>query len=145
MIISKPKVGTLFSVGLFIAMALGLFVYGLVQIQSVTDRTWWYVLVYTSGPVGLLVLMKILITLKVFKISKERFEIRFPFKFQKYTFTGKEIDHWFHTSIKTYGGLYEELNIVLTSGRKLALSKQENTEYDRTLTYMKKKFKRLQK
>lgn len=145
MIVSKPKVGTLFSVGLFISLALGLFVYSLVQIRSASDRTWWYVLIYTSGPIGLLVLMKILFTLKTLKVSKERFEIRFPFKFQKYLFSGKEIDHWFHTSIKTYGGQYEELTIALNSGKKLALSKQENTEYDKMLNYMKKKFKRLQK
>ncbi|MEO9967472.1 MAG: hypothetical protein ABJF11_16865 [Reichenbachiella sp.] len=145
MIISKPKIGTLFSVGVFIFLAFALFIYGLIQIREASDRTWWYVLVYTSGPIGLLVLMKILFTLKTIKISKERFEVRFPFKFQKYDFSGKEIDHWFHTSIKTYGGLYEELTIALQSGKKLAMSKQENTEYDKTLNYLKKKFKKLQK
>lgn len=145
MIISKPKIGTLFSVGLFIALAFGLFSYGLMQIQTATDRIWWYVMVYTSGPIGLLVLLKILFTFKTIKVSKEKFEIRYPFKFQKYTFTGKEINHWSNTTIKTYGGLYEELTIALSSGKKLSLSKQENTAYDKVLNYMKKKFKRLQK
>lgn len=145
MIISKPKIGTLFSVGLFVVIAFGLFFFGLIRINEATDRTWWYVLIYTSGPIGLTVMLKILFTLKTIKISKEKFEFRFPFKFKKITFTGKEIDHWFHTTIKTYGGLYEELTIALNSGKKLAVSKQENTEYDKTLNYMKKKFKKLQK
>lgn len=145
MIVSKPKIGTLFSVGVFIAIAFGAFIYGLIEIQTADDRTWWYVLVYTSGPIGLLVLMKILFSLKTIKIGKEKFEVKFPFKFTKYSFSGKEIDHWFHTSIKTYGGLYEELTIKLSSGKQIALSKQENTEYDKTLNYLKKKFKKLEK
>jgi len=145
MIVSKPKIGTLFSVGLFITLAFGVFIYSVIQVQSATNRTWWYVLIYTSGPIGLMVLLKILFSLKTIKISKEKFEVKFPFKFTKYTFGGKEIDHWYHTSIKTYGGLYEELTIKLTSGKQLALSKQENTEYDKTLNYLKKKFKKLEK
>ncbi|SMD32312.1 hypothetical protein SAMN04488029_0656 [Reichenbachiella faecimaris] len=145
MIVSKPKIGTLFSVGLFITLALGAFTYGLVHIQSATDRTWWYVLIYTSGPIGFVVLIKILFSLKTLKVSKEKFEVKFPFKLTKYSFGGKEIDHWFHTSIKTYGGLYEELTIKLISGKQLAISKQENTEYDKTLKYLKKKFKKLEK
>lgn len=145
MIVSKPKIGTLFSVGVFIALAFGVFIYGMIQIQSATSRTWWYVLTYTSGPIGLMVLLKILFSLKTLKISKEKFEVKFPFKFRKYSFGGKEIDHWFHTSIKTYGGLYEELTIKLISGKQLAVSKQENTEYDKTLNYLKKKFKKLER
>ncbi|WP_422360156.1 hypothetical protein [Reichenbachiella sp.] len=145
MIVSKPKIGTLFSVGLFIFIAFGIFIYGIVQIQSATDRLWWYILIYTSGPIGLLVLLKILFSLKTIKISKEKFEAKFPFKFKKISFSGKDIDHWFHTSIKTYGGLYEELTINLSSGKQLVLSKQENTEYDKTLNYLKKKFKKLEK
>ncbi|UXX77813.1 hypothetical protein N7E81_10565 [Reichenbachiella carrageenanivorans] len=145
MIVSKPKIGTLFSVGLFITIAFAAFIYGLTQIQSATDRSWWYLLVYTSGPIGFVVLVKILFSIKTVKVSKEKFEVKFPFKLSRYAFGGKEIDHWFHTSIKTYGGLYEELTIKLTSGKQLALSKQENTEYDKMLNYMKKKFKRLQK
>lgn len=145
MIVSKPKIGTLFSVGLFIAIAFAIFVYSLVQIQYATDRTWWYVLIYTSGPIGFMVLIKILFSLKTIKIAKEKFEVKFPFKFKKYSFGGKEIDHWFHSSIKTYGGLYEELTIKLTSGKQLAVSKQENTEYDKMLNYLKRKFKKLEK
>ncbi|WP_420582938.1 hypothetical protein [Reichenbachiella sp.] len=145
MIVSKPKIGTLFSVGIFIFIAFGIFFYGVVQVQSTSDKLWWYILIYTSGPIGLLVLMKILFSLKTIKISKEKFEARFPFKFKKISFNGKEIDHWFHTSIKTYGGMYEELTIKLASGKQLILSKQENTEYDKTLNYLKKKFKKLEK
>lgn len=145
MIVSKPKIGTLFSVGLFIIIAFSAFIYGLTQIQSASDRSWWYLLIYTSGPIGFVVLVKILFSIKTIKVSKEKFDVRFPFKFSKYAFGIKEIDHWFHTAIKTYGGLYEELTIKLTSGKQLAISKQENTEYDKMLNYMKKKFKRLQK
>lgn len=145
MIVSKPKIGTLFSVGLFIFIAFGIFIYCIVQIQSATERLWWFILIYTSGPIGLLVLLKILFSLKTIKVSKEKFEARFPFKFKKISFTGKDIDHWFHTSIKTYGGQYEELTIKLLSGKQLVMSKQENTEYDKTLNYLKKKFKKLEK
>lgn len=145
MIVSKPKRSTLFSIGVFLLLTFSLFIYSVISVTETNDKTWWYLIIYTSGPIGLIVLIRILTSIKIITIRKEKFEFKVPFKFQKIAFDGKELAEWNHTIIKTYGGLYEELNFKLQSGKELSLSKQENTEYDKALNYMKKKFKKLQK
>lgn len=144
MIVSKPKVGTLFSVGIFVVLAFSLFGYGISQAIQTDDRTLWMVLIYTSGPIGLVVLIKVLMGLKFFRIGKEKFEIKFPFKFSSVRFDGKELAGWKHNAIKTYGGLYEEITWRLKSGKEYSLSKQENTEYDKALKYMRSKYKKIE-
>jgi hypothetical protein len=145
MIVSKPKTSTLFSISIFLLLAFGLFTYSFLQAQQTNDRFWWYILLYTSGPIGLLVLLKVLLGIQIIEIKKEKFKVRVPFKFRNITFDGKELDFWEHTVMKTYGGQYEELILQLKSGKKYSLSKQENTEYDKVLNYMKKKYKKIQK
>ena len=105
MIISKPKTGTLFSIFIFVSIAFSLFIYGLVAIQETNDRIWWLVLIYTSGPIGLVVLIKVLFGLKLIIISKEKFEIRFPFKFIRVKFDGKDLVGW------EYSAPFEDLDV----------------------------------
>lgn len=143
MIISKPKKSTLFSVTIFITIAFGAAIYGAINAIDAEIKTWWYVLSYTSGPIGLIVLIKILTGLKTLSVSKEKFNLKIPFKFTNIKFNGKEIEKWSHTSVKTYGGQYEEVIWRLNTGKEFSISKQENTEFDRILTYMLKKYKKV--
>jgi len=144
MIISKPKISTLFSVGIFVVIAFGLAIYGGVNAVSSDNKTLWYALTYIAGSIGLIVLIKILTGLKTLSVSKEKFNLKIPFKFLNIKFLGKEIEKWSHSSIKTYGGQYEEIILRLNSGKEYSISKQENTEFDRVLTYMRKKYKKTQ-
>ncbi|MCV9386719.1 hypothetical protein [Reichenbachiella ulvae] len=112
--------------------------------MSEESQMGWYILVYTSGPIGLIVLIKILTGIKIVSIKKEKFEFNMPFRFKKTRFESRDIEKWSHTTIKTYGGQYEEVIWKLKSGQQLGLSKQENTEFDKVLRYMKKKLKKLQ-
>lgn len=144
MIISKPKLSTLFSVSIFIIIAFGIAIYSAINIISAENKTLWYALTYTSGPIGLVVLIKILTGLKTLSVSKEKFNLNAPFKFSNMKFHGKEIEKWSYTSVKTYGGQYEEVIWKLNSGKKFSISKQENTEFDKVLTYMRKKYKKIE-
>ncbi|UXP30729.1 hypothetical protein N6H18_10230 [Reichenbachiella agarivorans] len=144
MIVSKPKISTLFSVSVFITIALGLFVYGILNINDAESKIGWYLLIYTSGPIGIVVLLKILMGVKIMKIAKEKFELNMPFQFKRLKFESKELEKWSHSSIKTMGGKYEEITWRLKSGKEFGLSKQENTEFDKVLRYMKKKLKKIE-
>jgi len=144
MIVSKPKVRTIASVGLFVLAAFSLSGYGVHQVQQTNDRFWWFVLIYTTGPIGMVVLIKILTGIQYLKIGKEKFEFFAPFKFKKITFTGKQLSQWTSEKIKTYGGLYEEIVWRLANGKEFRISKQENTQFDEIHRYMKRKFKRIE-
>ena len=145
MILSKPKIRTLFSVGLFVLSAFSLFGYGVFQAQQTNERIWWFLLIYTSGPIGFVVLIKILTGIQYLKVGKEKFEFFSPFKFKKTTFTGKQLEQWTSEKIKTYGGMYEEIIWKFTDGKEFKISKQENTEFDQVVKYMTKKFKKIRK
>ncbi|MBU2912537.1 hypothetical protein [Reichenbachiella agariperforans] len=144
MIISKPKVTTLFSISIFLVLAFGALIYGLLNITESDSKTGWYILIYTSGPIGVVVLLKVLTGLKYMRIGKEKFDLKMPFRFSRLRFDAKDIEKWSHSSIKTYGGQYEEVTWRLKSGKEFGLSKQENTDFDKVLRYMKKKLKKLE-
>ncbi|MFY0628495.1 MAG: hypothetical protein JXR07_19515 [Reichenbachiella sp.] len=144
MIVSKPKIGTLFSISIFISIAFGFFIYGLLNINQAESKVGWMILIYTSGPIGLVVLIKVLTGLRYIKVGKLKFEISFPFKFSKIRFESKDLQAWKHHVIKTYGGMYEEITWQLKTGQKYSVSKQENSEYDKILKYMKSKFRKLE-
>jgi hypothetical protein len=142
MIQSRPKVSTLFSIGVFLLIAYTVFFYSMYSI-STDYETWKLVLIFTSGPIAIAVSLKTLWGLKQIDITKERFSIKYPFRFSTYQFIGKDIESWELDKIKTYGGEYEELIWHTKAGKKYSISKQEHTDYDKTLNYMLKKFKRL--
>lgn len=140
MITSKPKAGTLFSLGTFLTITFGAFFFGLYSITQTTNTFWWSVLIFSSGPIGVIMLIKVLTGIKIVTITKKKFDIKYPFRLKNVKFNGEDIDTWEHESIKTYGGQYEEIIWKLKSGKKVTLSKQENTEFDKALKYMKSKF-----
>ncbi|MGL1887368.1 MAG: hypothetical protein OCD76_12715 [Reichenbachiella sp.] len=144
MIVSKPKINTLFSVSIFIVLAFAFSIYSFITIFNGNDQFLWKMLAFGSGTIGVTVVVKILLGLKSLKVRKEKFEINMPCKFKKIRFTGKDINKWTHSAIKTYGGQYEELIWELSSGKKINISKQENTEFDKVLRYMKKKYSKLE-
>ncbi|PIB36066.1 hypothetical protein BFP72_12010 [Reichenbachiella sp. 5M10] len=144
MIISKPKTNTLISISIFLAIAFGLLLYGILSIEEAESKMAWYILIYTSGPIGIVVLIKVLTGLKTMRISKEKFDLHIPFQLKRIKFDSKDIEKWSYSTIKTYGGQYEEVIWRLKSGKQFGLSKQENTEFEKVLRYMKRKLKKLE-
>lgn len=144
MIQVKPKVSTLFSIGVFLIISFGIFFYTIYSgSNSLAYSVIQLILVFTTGPIAVAVTLKTLWGLKLLEISKEKFIIKYPFRFTTYKFIGKDIEYWKLEKIKTYGGEYEELIWQLKNGKKYAMSKQEHTAYDKALNYMLKKFKKL--
>jgi hypothetical protein len=98
-----------------------------------------------SGALGFSILLKYLWNLKTISIGKEKFEISYPVRFKKVLLSGKQIVKWNEVKIKTWGGNYAELTIQFADGKKLNLSQQEHTDYDKTINYLIKKYKKLKK
>ncbi len=144
MIVAKPKINTVFSISVFLILAFGLFAFGLLQLRDPHSSSLWMILVYSSGPIGLVVLIRVLFGWKVIRIGKDKFEVHFPFKFSRKKLDGKEMVGWKKNTIKTFGGVYEEIVCKFKSGDSITLSRQEHTDFDKALKYMTKKYKKLQ-
>jgi hypothetical protein len=140
MIVSKPKISTLISLGIFLALVFGVLIYNFLQYyasgyQSVLNL----LLMAVLTPIGIGILIKILVGYRIIAIGKNKINIRFPLRFINYDVRLNEISKWKETRIKTFSSWYHELEIQSSSGKKIKLSKQEHTEYDRVLNYLGKK------
>lgn len=146
MVYSKPKVTTLFSVVVFLVLAYGVCVYSVMEFMSVKEpSTVTIILIFTTGPIALIITLKTLFGIKYLEISKEKFCLNYPFRFKKVKFSGRDISYWKVDKIKTFGGIYEELVWQTKSGQNCSISRQEHTEFDKARNYMVKKFKKLQR
>lgn len=144
MIQARPKISTLFSISIFLIIAYAVFFYTLLG-QNGSYGIWSLIIIFSSGPIAIAVTLKTFWGVKLINITKEKFTIKYPFRFSERVFSGKDLDSWKLDKIKTYGGEYEELIWITKSGKKYSISKQEHTEYDKALNYTIKKFKRLKK
>jgi hypothetical protein len=145
MVNSKPKVGTLFSVGIFLAIAYSVFIYSLTTyLGAQIPNTLTIILLLTTGPIAVVITFKTLFGLKFMEINKEKFSVNYPFRFKKVKFSSKDLESWKIDEIKTFGGLYEELIWKTKTGKQYSISKQEHTDFDKAKSYMVKKFKKIQ-
>lgn len=140
MITTKPKVSTLFSMGIFIAVALSISAY-CAYLMFDSGRIIWYqfLAAIILGPLALGLLAKVIFGYKIVSIGKERIDIKFPTKFTNKAYTLKDVDFWKEEEVKTGTGTYKELEVRFHSGGKLNLSYQEHTNYSAVIKYLKKK------
>lgn len=140
MIIVKPKLGTLFSLGIFVVACLSLAGYGgSIIFQNKSPEWYHYVLLLGFGPVGVGLLMRMIFKYKVVSIGKGTIEIRFPSQFKKRSYKVNNIIKWSETAIKTAGGKYKEVELLFDDKRKLNFSMQEHANYPQAINYLKKK------
>ncbi|MBL6447309.1 hypothetical protein JMN32_13400 [Fulvivirga sp. 29W222] len=140
MIVAKPKVGTLFSLGLFIAISLAVAIYTASFMIDNSDIAWYqYVIVIILFPLSLGLAAKVIFGYKIIAIGKEKLDITFPTRFKKKSYKIKDIDYWKETQVKTATGTYKELEIQFDDKKQLSLSYQEHTDYPKVVNYLKKK------
>jgi len=144
MIVAKPKVGTLFSLGIFIAICLAVSGYAIGHMISGKTILWYH---YTLGliffPVGLGLLFRLLLGYRVIKVAKGRFNINYPSRFSQKTYKLGEIDKWKETEVKTVSGTFKELEILFNDRKKIKVSIQEHTDYLQLRKYLTKKCAKL--
>lgn len=139
MIESKPKTNTLFSLGIFMALALGVSGYTLRWMYLGGEAAWYhFAVVGVLAPFGLAVLAKTILGYKVVRIVKEKVVVHYPFRFSRSVFAFKSLKNWQETTIKTASGPFNQLEIRFAEGT-IKLGKQENTNYGRVLGYLTRK------
>lgn len=144
MIVVKPKVGTLFSLGIFIALCLSASGYALGVWYGGAPLQWYhYVLLIVFLPIGLGLLFRLLLGYRVVKVGKEKIDVNFPSRFKSTTYKLKDIKNWKETQVKTVSGVFRELEIHFEDGRKITSSFQEHANYDKLKKYLSKKCAKL--
>lgn len=140
MIISKPKLSTLVSLGLFLMIAYGLGAWSILSLPKETPTPFYrYVLSAVILLVAITVTVKVLWGYRIVKLHKHRWRVSQLIKPGEKTFRSSDISWWEITSIKTRGGSYQQLQIRTQGGDSVKLSPQEHTEYHRILKYLQKK------
>lgn len=139
MIISKPKVGTLFSVGVFVTASLMAAGYGASNIKDQQTEWYFYALFLIFGPLGLGLLLRMILKYKIVRIGKGSITIHFPIRFSSRNYKLNQLTSWKETAINTAGGKYKEVELLFDNKRKLYLSMQEHTNYPQVLNYLRKK------
>lgn len=140
MIVVKPKIGTLFSLGVFVAASLSLGGYA-AHVTFIEKSPEWYhyILLFIFAPIGLGLFFRMIFKYKIVRIGKGIITIMIPTRFLEKSYQLDDIKHWKETSIKTAGGNYKELEILFDDQKRLNLSMQEHGEYGKVIIYLKKK------
>lgn len=144
MIVAKPKISTLFSLGIFVALCLAISGYAIGHMLSGKTILWYH---YTLGiiffPIGLGLLLRMLLGYRVIRVGKERFEVHFPSRFTRRTYKLKDIQEWKETAVKTVSGTFKEIEVLFNDQKKITVSIQEHTDYKPLLKYLQKKCAKL--
>lgn len=141
MIVSKPKFSTLFSLLVFLALAYSLSAYLLLRMSaSEAPSLWMTIMVSIAIGAALAVTYKTISGYKTIYISKNRIDIHFAFSLIKRKYYFKELLHWQETVIKTASGLFKELTLHFEPKRKVKLTMQENSHYEKVKAFMKRNF-----
>ncbi len=144
MIVCKPKINTYFSIAVFEIIAGSLFALIYFQLPNMGQWKWLgRLLLPILIGIMLAILIKVIWSLKNVKVAKERFEVFFPIRRKKLTYSGKNLKGWKEETIKTAGGVYKEVTLAFDDGKKISVSQQEHTDYVQLLKYMNQKFSKL--
>lgn len=140
LIIAKPKIGTLFSLGAFIVLSVVIASFTASHMIGEENIAWYqYLIVIVLFPLALGLATKLIFGYKIIEVGKEKIDIFFPTRFKRQSYKIKEIDFWQETQVKTATGTYKEVQIQFADKKKLSLSYQEHTEYPQVIKYLKKK------
>ena len=142
MIISKPKTGTLFAVGVFVLLAYGVsayLIFGVVQAQAFA--TYQILLLPLTLGIAVGVSIKMIIDHKTIVVDKERVDVKFLLPIRKRYYL-KNLEYWQEVKIKTLSSTFKELTMRFDNRKSVKLSTQEHTHYDRVLRHLKKKYPR---
>jgi len=144
MIVCKPKINTYLSIGLFELLAGGLVIFIYFQLPGMGSWRWLgHMLIPVLIGIMLAILVKVLWSVKTVKVAKEKFEVNFPLRGKKRSYSGKNLKRWSEQAIKTAGGTYKEATLLFDDGQKVGVSQQEHTDYTAFVKYMNQKFARV--
>jgi len=138
MIVSKPKVSTLLSLGFFLTLAYALGGINLRIILTSTSPSWYHYLISAFLlPLATIITFKQLWGFKIIRIQKEKLNISYPFRFKKVNRKLREVKKWGETTVGTKSGTFRELTVLFETGNNLKMTLQENSNYEEVVNYLK--------
>src|SRR5690606_31980051 len=139
MIISKPRGNTLFALSMFLLICFGLLGYTAYNFLNNEQRFWYqYTIILIITPIALVVLWKTILSYKIIRLGKGKMSVKYPFFFKEKVFYMKDLESWKEEIIKTQGTAFRELKMNFKNGA-VALSSQENGEYNKIHSYVRTK------
>ena len=141
MILSKPKTRAITSIALFILICFSIGFYNLKPILN--DEAWWlnYLLFFLLVPLGVLLLIRQLVSYKTLTFKGNTVVISHPFTRSRKSLLLGDLNSWSETIIKTANGKYAQINMNFQS-YSVGISDQEHTNYKPILTLLNKKYKK---
>lgn len=119
---------------------MGWLIFGLIA-DPQNFLIWKLILIPVLFVIGLTVAVKSYFRAVHLELGKERLSYRYPFGRQK-TYKLSEVKKWDETVIKRKDSTYKQLVIEMKNSKKLAVSNQENSNYDQIIKYLGKKVKK---
>ena len=140
MIISRPKIQTVFSLSIFTTVILVSLFYSSIPLLKFREVPAWHyfvagILLLTAA----LLLHKLIFNYKIIKISHDQVHIYYPFRFFKTVQDIKTLGAWQQTIINTKKSEFRQLKLVFVNKGYVKISNQENSEYDNVYKYIKRK------
>ena len=140
MIISRPKIQTVFSLTVFTTVILvSLFYFSIPLLKFSDVPAWRYFVAGILLLTASLLLHKLIFDYKIIKISHDRVHIYYPFRFFKTVQDIKALGAWQQTIINTKKSEFRQLKLVFVNKGYVKISNQENSEYDKIYQYIKRK------
>lgn len=144
MIVSKQKKKALFSIGVFILISIGLGGYNLGLIIKGSNWFFNYIMAIVFLSIAAVLLLRQLFNYKVISIGKDKIQIWYPLRFRTFRSPLSSVVEWEETIIQTKTGVFKQLDVRLPN-RTIKMSIQENSNYQESVNYFKKKLPRLKK
>ncbi|MDH5366612.1 MAG: hypothetical protein OEW67_06465 [Cyclobacteriaceae bacterium] len=139
MITSKPKTSTILSITIF---SIPLLIMGIYGFSYLLENPEWYhyAMAVVGTPIGTGLLLRQLVSYKTITIGKKKIILNYLMKGKPTSYLLKDLDYWKENIVKTASGTYKETEIKLTEKIKLTISKQEYSNYDKVVNYLRKNY-----
>ena len=108
MIRSAPKQSTLFSLLVFLIIAYGLGIWSAIVVPS--SPVYWYLIPLLCLSTAVVISVKVLWGYRIVTITGDQWRVK-KLLGGPVTFSGKSIDWWKETEIKTANGVFKEQHI----------------------------------
>ena len=140
MIHSRPASNVLVSVGFFLTGILALVVW--LVYQLITDPSDYFIAKLILTPalvvIGITIAIKSYFSAVSITLGDNKISYRYLLGSHK-VHKINDITKWSEDIVKRKKSEYRSLTIQLTNGKKLRLSNHENSQYDKLVSYLKKK------
>ena len=133
---SRPKTSTLFSIAIF---SVPLLIVGIIGFNRLLDNPEWYhyAMAVIGTPIGAGLIVRQIVSYKSITVGKKKITINHLLRLKAISYPIADIEYWKEEIVKTGAGTYKETEIKM--GKiSLKISKQEYSNYDKVVTYLKK-------